>query len=937
MQARLDAKTPPESLLSAPPHTLSAEGVVHALGSSATHGLTNDEAASRLTRFGPNELRAEERTPAWRRFLAQFQDFMIYVLLAAVFIAALQGDVIEAGAILAILLLNGVLGFVQESRAHDALDALKQLSAPTATVIRDGGERDVPAGELVPGDLVLLEAGDLIPADGRLLVTAALRVMESMLTGESTASSKDTTAVLSESTPLGERRDMVFASTAVAVGRGRYVVTTTGQNTEVGRIAGLLAETEEEATPLQRELDRVGKRIAIIVLAIAAIVFVEEAAVAWRTLGEPSLAAALADSAFRLAATNGLLVAVSLAVAAIPEGLPAIVTVSLSLGVRRMAERHALVRRLHAVETLGSTTFICSDKTGTLTRNVMAVKRLLVGLDQADVSGVDGLEPLDAAPDADDFALLLETAASNNDAHVTAEGELVGDPTETALLVAANNLTPGHPRPHRVTEVPFDSQRKRMTTVHYVDGVRVAYTKGGADVVLALCTRARVRGKTLALDDELRGRILAANAGFAEAGLRTLAFAMRELPIESADTGAADGAHAPSRPGDPELLAADIERDLTYLGILGLADPPRPEVRNALAECRHAGIQVAMITGDHALTARAIAREIGLADDAVVVTGPEIEAMSDDELAARVEDVRVYARVDPAHKLRIVDALKRNGEIVAMTGDGVNDAPALKRADIGVAMGKVGTDVARESADMVLADDDFATIVHAIEQGRTVFDNLRKVILFLLSCNMSEVLVVFVTALFSPTAALLPLQLLWINLVTDGLPALALGVDPEESGVMDRPPRDVGESILSAQRQMQIVWQGAVMTLSALALYYFVAPAIPGTTPFVARTMLFSGLVLTQLLHAFDFRDSRGTVWHPRSFANRWLVLALIGSMALQVLVTTLPALREVFQTAPLSAVQWIAVVASALVAVAIIDASAMLAEVRSANHRGAS
>ena len=895
---------------SKPPHTLTAETVVAELSTNAEHGLSPSEAALRLERVGPNRLREEVRTPTWRLFLSQFEDFMIYVLLGAVAIAALQGDVIEAAAILAILLLNGVLGYLQESQARDALDALKQLSAPAATVVRGGSERDIPAEELVPGDVVLLESGDRIPADGRLIEAAALRLVESALTGESEASHKDVAPVAQTDAPLGERGDMVFAGTSVAVGRGRFVVTATGHGTEMGKIADLLADTKEEETPLQRELDTVGKRIALLVLAIAAIVFVEEALVAWRALGETSLALAFADAAFREAATNGLLVAVSLAVAAIPEGLPAIVTVALSLGVRRMAERHALVRRLHAVETLGSTTFICSDKTGTLTKNEMAVRRMIVGLDAASVTEDSGVEPDAAAPHPAALGLLLEIAAANNDAHVGPDGELLGDPTETALLAVARNLAPGHLRPRRLSEIPFDSARKRMTTVHDVDGGRVAFTKGGADVVLELCTHALLRDEVVELDDGLRAAVHAANASLAESGYRTLAFATREI---SADVPA----------------ETDLECDLTYVGILGLVDPPRREVADSLVQCRRAGIRVAMITGDHALTARAVARDIGLlapGDVSAVVTGPQLEAMTDDDLYEIVEHTVVYARVDPEHKLRIVDALKRNGEVVAMTGDGVNDAPALKRADIGVAMGLVGTDVARESADMVLADDNFATIVHAVEQGRTVYDNLRKVILFLLSCNMSEVLVVFITALFSPASALLPLQLLWINLVTDGLPALALGVDPAEAHVMDRPPRDAAESILSAKRQVQVVWQGAVMTVSVLALYYGVAQLIPGTSTAAARTMLFCGLVLTQLLHAFDFRSTEGTVWHGRSLQNRWLVLALFGSMALQMLVIYLPTLQGIFQTAPLSALQWIATFGAAVVAIAAIDLGTLLA-----------
>lgn len=914
------AETPAASPVIESPHTRTAEEVVSALGTDRTRGLSQAEAEHRLQQTGPNRLAEKPRTPKWKLFLSQFQDFMIYVLLGAVLISAIEGQVAEAVAILAILLLNGVLGFFQEYRAEQALEALQELSAPIATVVRDGVERDVPAETLVPGDIVLLEAGDKVPADGRLVETAALRITESALTGESAPARKDAADIAENDAALGDRRGMVFASTAVAIGRGTFVVTGTGQSTEMGKIADLLAETKEEPTPLQQELDVVGKRIAIIVLVIAAVVFVEEVWVEWHRIGG-SLLTDLADPEFRSAVTAGLLVAVSLAVAAIPEGLPAIVTVSLSLGVRRMAERNALVRKLHAVETLGSTTFICSDKTGTLTKNEMTVRRVLAGTDAATVSEDAQLAPVgDRLPLDTDLALLLEIAAANNDAHLTADGALVGDPTETALLVAARDLAPHVSAPQRVAEVPFDSERKRMTTVHQTPTGPIAYVKGGADVVLALCTRARLRGEICPLDDVLRARLHEINAEFAATGHRTLAFAYREL--DPAETDAPDSA---------------IERDLVYVGILGMVDPPRAEVPAAVAECRRAGIHVAMVTGDHALTARAIAHDIGLVDgpEARVVSGPELEAMSDTELAEQVDDIRVYARVNPEHKLRIVDALKSRGHVVAMTGDGVNDAPALKRADIGVAMGRIGTDVAREAADMVLSDDDFATIVHAVEQGRVVFDNLRKVILFLLSCNMSEVLVVFTTALISPDAALLPLQLLWINLVTDGLPALALGVDPGDPHVMDRVPRKADESILSAKRQLGLVWQGGVMTASCLALYYLVAPNLPAMTPNVDRTMLFTALVLTQLLHAFDFRSPHGTVWHPRSLENRWLVLGLLGSMVLQCVVIYLPAAQAIFRTAPLSPVHWVAVIIAAIVAVAIMDASKLIGAARAARQRG--
>lgn len=909
-----ELSTPPTPTLK--PHALATEVVVASLMTNVDVGLDADTVAARLAEIGPNRLNEKPPTPAWRIFLSQYNDFMIYVLLAAVAISAFEGQVPESVAILAILLLNGVLGFIQEYRAEAALEALKQLSAPTATVIRDGIEHDIPAEELVPGDVVLLEAGDKVPSDGRLIEAVALRVVESALTGESQPARKGTCAVPELDAALGDRRCMVFAGTSVAVGRGRFVVTGTGQATEMGKIADLLAATKEEDTPLQKELATVGKRIAIIVLVIAAIVFVEEAWVQWRDIGGPLLGD-LANPQFRTGLTAGLLVAVSLAVAAIPEGLPAIVTVSLSLGVRRMAERNAIVRKLHAVETLGSTTFICSDKTGTLTRNEMAVRRILVGEDSAAVTSDAGIEPADRTPNPADLTLLLQIAAANNDAHVIASGELVGDPTETALLVAAEQLTPGHLKPRRLAEIPFDSERKRMTTVHAIDGTRVAFVKGGADVVLALCTRALIRGEVVSLDDRLRERIAAANAEFAESGHRTLAFATRELTADEA----ADG--------------PNVESGLTYVGILGLVDPPRDEVRVAIEQCHRAGIHVAMVTGDHALTARSIAADIGLLDTDRVVTGPELEAMSDDELERQVPDIRVYARVNPEHKLRIVDALKRRGEVVAMTGDGVNDAPALKRADIGIAMGLIGTDVAREAADMVLSDDNFATIVHAVEQGRVVFDNLRKVILFLLSCNMSEVLVVFVTALVSPQAALLPLQLLWINLVTDGLPALALGVDPGDPDVMERTPRSSAESILTPKRQLQIVWHGAVMTATCLGLYYFVAPLMPGMSPNVDRTMLFAALVLTQLLHAFDFRSEHRTVWHWRSLKNRWLVLGLTGSMALQCVVIYLPAAQGIFKTAPLSPLHWFGVIGASLLAIAVMDATKLATAARNRMQKG--
>ncbi len=888
-------------------HVQTADEVIAALATDPERGLATDEVERRAALYGPNELRAERKTPPWRMFLSQFNDFMIWVLFAAVAISAFEGQLAEAIAITAILLLNGVLGFAQEYRAEQALEALKQMSAPAATVIRDGVETDVPATGLVPGDIILLESGDRVPADARLVHAASLRAEEASLTGESTPVSKVVDVVADPEAALGDRHNTVFAGTSIAVGRGRAVVTATAQATEIGKIAELLAAQEDHKTPLQEELRRLGKIIAVAVLAIAAIVFVVEV---WRTLAESgiTLLDALGSPAARGSITTALLVAIALAVAAIPEGLPAIVTVALSLGVRRMAAHNAVVRKLHAVETLGSTSFICSDKTGTLTRNEMTVRHLLVGTDSAEVLPDGALRPDDIEPLHADRELLLEVAASCNDAHFSADGTLLGDPTETALIAVAERLSADPIRPRRIGEIPFDSERKRMTTVHESDGRRVAYMKGGADVVVGLCSHARLRGETVPMDDALRGRLHALNAELASSGYRTLAFAIRTLDE-----------------GEP-IECDGLERDMTYIGIMGLLDPPRPEVAAAIAECHRAGIQVAMVTGDHALTARAVGSEIGLLEGRRVLTGVEIEAMSDDELFSVSEDTRIYARVDPEHKLRIVGALKRRGHIVAMTGDGVNDAPALKKADIGVAMGRIGTDVSREAADMVLSDDNFATIVEAVRQGRAVYDNLRKFILFLLSCNMSEVLIVFTTALLAPEPALLPLQLLWINLVTDGLPALALGVDPGSPRVMDRPPRGADESILTPRRRFQVVAQGALITVGALAMYLGVRYGLVAVDSAQhAQTMLFTTIVLSQLLHAFNFRSETRSVFRLETLRNRWLVAAFTGSVALQALVIYVPPLQGLFKTQPLGMKDWIAVLLASALPMVLIDAMKLL------------
>jgi Ca2+-transporting ATPase len=890
-------------------HAMATDEVVASLDTDAITGLSAGEAASRLDRFGPNELAAREGPRVVGMFLGQFNDYMIWVLFAALVLSAVQGREIEAIAIAAILVLNGVLGFVQEYQAERAMEALKDMAAPEASVIRGGRELEVPARELVTGDLVVLEAGDRVPADGRLVEAAALRVDEASLTGESRAVLKRTDAVFGADLALGDRSDMMFAATTVSVGRGRLVVTSTGQSTEMGRVAELLSQTEEDRTPLQQELRQVGKVLAIAILAIALFVFITGVFEAQLRLGG-SFLANLHNADFRSVITTQLLVAISLAVAAIPEGLPAVVTLTLSIGVKAMAERNAIVRNLHSVETLGATSFIATDKTGTLTRNEMRVTRLQVGPDLVEVTDDWGLTPVERAPDAADLELLLEVAASANDARYDADGDLFGDPTETALVEAAQQLTGGGMRPRRIGEIPFDSERKRMTTLHRIDDSEYAYMKGATDVVLALCDRALIRGVTVPLTSELSDRFSADNESLAGDGFRTLAFALRRLP---ADLGVDLAAQ--------ELDAEVIERGMVFLGIAGIVDPPRAEVPAAIAIAHRAGIQVAMVTGDHALTAEAIGRQIGLLEGGRVVTGAELERMTDEELTAEVDSIRIYARVNPEHKLRIVEALKRRGHVVAMTGDGVNDAPALKRADIGVAMGDIGTDVAREASDMVLADDDFATIVEAVHRGRVVYDNIKKTVLYLLSCNTSEVLIVFIPTFFIARPALLPLQLLWNNLVTDGAPALALGVDPAEPDVMARGPRDAGQGILTRRNQVRILWQGALLTVGGLAVFWYGEAVMPDHKLVLARTMLFTTMMLSQLLHSLNYRVPSGTIWSRESLRNRWLLLAAAVSLVAQLLIIYVPWLQRIFQTAPLGPGHWVAVALAAIVPVALIDA----------------
>ena len=898
-----------------PPHQQTIDDLVATHGTDARDGLPDEEARHRLARDGANELTADAPVAWWRKFFAQFEDVLVLLLLVATALSAVLWLVeresalpYEAMAILAVVLLNAVMGYVQESRAEAAVAALRDMAAPQAHIIRGGERRRMAAAGLVTGDLILIEEGDVIPADARIVESTALQVAEASLTGESLPVVK-TTAPVAGDAALGDRTNMLYSGTAATYGRGRAVVTAIGMRTEVGSIASMLKAAPHETTPLQKELDRVGRLLAIIVVVIAVVIIVT---------------IVLVQQVRDLSALfDVLLLGVALAVAAVPEGLPAIVTTVLALGVRRMAARHAIVRHLAAVETLGSVDVIASDKTGTLTKNEMTVRTVitasgrvtLTGIGYApsgDVQGESGAAPVDAlkgevkraltAADRANNAVLLERAAV---------WSVQGDPTEGALLVAARKAGLDRAvldaRFQRVGEIPFSSERKVMTTIH-ADAERAehlrVFSKGAPDVLLAHCTHERVSEEARPLSDARRAEIVQTMDALAGEALRALGMATRELPRDAFAHGVAD---------------ERFERDLEFLGVVGMSDPPRPEARDAVARARSAGIRAVMITGDHPRTAAVIAGELGIASDARVVTGVELAQMSDDTLAQTVRDVSVYARVDPAHKLRIVQALQKSGATVAMTGDGVNDAPALKTADIGVAMGMAGTDVSKQAADVVLTDDNFATIVAAVQEGRSIFANIRKFLRFLLSSNIGEVMTMFFGVLLARTIGLeaegtvvvLPLlatQILWINLVTDGAPALALGVDPADEGLMQRAPRPRTEGIITRSMWLGIVFLGTIMAAGTLLVLDASMPGglIQGAGSLrYGQTMAFTTLMLFQVVNVFNARSDVRSAFSGL-FHNRWLWSAVGLSLALQAAVVYLPFLQQAFSTVRLSAADWL-------------------------------
>ncbi|MBW2973755.1 calcium-translocating P-type ATPase, SERCA-type [Candidatus Woesearchaeota archaeon] len=838
-------------------------------------GLSQAEAETRLKKFGPNTIEEAARIHPLQIFASQFKSPLVWILLLAMVVSIVLKEFTDVYIIAAIVLLNAILGFIQEFKAEEAIAALQKLISLKAIVIRSGMQKEINASQLVPGDILILHTGEKVPADARIIDSINLETQEAALTGESVPVKKLTTT-FKKVLAVADRANMVFNSTIITKGRGRAIVTETGMNTEIGKIAKLIKEAKPEPTPLQKKLAHLSGFLGIAVIAIALIVF--------------GAGVLYGNQMFAM-----FLAAVALAVAAIPEGLPAVVTVSLAMGVKKMARHNALVRKLPSVETLGACTVICSDKTGTLTHNQMTVKKIYANDEIIEVAG-SGYDPSGRfSRNPDKFKQLLLAGILNNDAKLRKENEtweIIGDPTEAAVLVSARkaklDVDNIQVRCKRISEIEFSSERKRMTTVNKVGTKKIAYTKGAPEIVLALCNRMLVDGRVIRLSKTQKEKILATNEKFANNALRVLGFAYKEV--------------------DDKISTKDVEHNMIFLGLQAMIDPPRPEVKDAIRKCETAGIKVVMITGDHKATAMAIAKELGMKGKAI--TGIDLDRLENFEDI--VEDIVVYARVNPKHKLKIIEALKKKGHIVAMTGDGVNDAPALKKADLGIAMGITGTDVAKEASDMILADDNFASIVNAVEEGRTIFDNIKKFVEYLLSSNMGEVLTIFVGILLRMPLPLVAIQILWINLVTDGAPALALSAEPPEPRIMKKPPRKVEEKIVNKRRGIMIFLVGILMMLGTLGVFQWYNPE---TNLVYAHTMAFTTLMMFQMFNVINMRSEDYSIFGLK--INKWLVGAIILSIALQVLVVHLPFFNPIFHTVSLKAVDWliaIAISASVLV-----------------------
>ena len=857
------------------------EEVEKELGTDQENGLSSKKVEENRAKYGLNELKEKKKESLLQKFIDQFKDFSIIVLIIAAIVSGVVGVMQGEGftdtiIILIVVLLNAVIGVAQESKAEKSLEALKKLSAHAAKVIRDGKETAIPSRELVPGDLVIIETGDYISADLRVIEAVNLKSQEASLTGESVPVEKRTDAIQATEVGVGDRKNMLFSSSLITYGRGKAIVVKTGMNTEVGKIADMINQTEDQETPLQKKLNSLGKTLGMAALTICAVIFV-----IGLLQGKEII--------------NMFMTAVSLAVAVIPEGLVAVSTIVLAIGVQKMVKKNAIVKKLPAVETLGSSTVICSDKTGTLTQNKMTVEKIFCNDVTADIEKAETNE---------DFRKLIYDCMLCNDSRVLENGEIAGDPTETALVDLALKLD--YPvsimrENPRVAEVPFDSNRKLMSTVNGKDGKYIVYTKGGLDEILRKCDSYLYKGSVRHNLSDYAEWIRTNNEHMANEALRVLAFAYKEID------------HVPSK-----YEMENLESGLTFIGMVGMIDPPREEAKKAVEKCKHAGIKTVMITGDHKATAVAIAKKIGiLENDNEALTGLELDKISDEQLAKDVRKYSVYARVSPEHKVRIVKAWQKNGEIVAMTGDGVNDSPALKTADIGCAMGKVGTEVAKEAADVILTDDNFATIVSAVEEGRRIYDNILKVIQFLLSCNVGEVIVLLLATLFAPTIGrvfgiydismiqvLLPIHILWINLVTDTFPALALAFDPANKDIMDRKPVKKDEGIFTKGRTFRIVYQGFMIGLLTLAAYLIGIGStktaignltLEETKIEVGQTMAFTVLAFSELIHVFNIRDNKNSIFKTGILGNSILIYAVVISALLMGVILVIPQLREIF------------------------------------------
>jgi len=865
----------------------SIESTASQLSVDLNKGLASEEAEKRLEQHGRNELQEKEKESLLAKIINQLKDFLVLILIGASIVSAFVGEVTDSIVIIAIVIINAILGIVQEGKAEKALEALKKMSSPTARVIRDGHVTTVLASVLVPGDIILLEAGDIIPADVRLIESYNLKIEEASLTGESVPVEKNADISFDEDVSIGDRKNMGYMSTTVTYGRGRGIVIGTGSNTEIGKIATAIEEIKDESTPLQQKLDQLGKWLGSACLIICLLVFI--------------IGVMRGQNILEM-----FMVAISLAVAAIPEGLPAVVTIVLALGMKRMADRNAIVRKLLAVETLGSVTVICSDKTGTLTQNEMTVVKAYAGGEKFEITG-QGYNPTGEfsigeevikPEDNENLKLLLNAGLLCNDStleqRVDKTWGIIGDPTEGALTVAAAKAgfeKDEYNRQYkRIAEIPFDSDRKMMTTFHsgYINDKIVSFTKGAPDIILDRCSKCYINGKIEDMTPDIKKKIAEVNSEFARQALRVLAFSYRVFD---------------SLPDD--INSESVEKDLIFIGLMGMIDPPRIEVKDAIVKCKQAGIKPVMITGDYKDTAVAIARDLGMMENEnAVLTGTQLDMIGDEELKEKVRETSVYARVSPEHKVRIVDALKKNNHIAAMTGDGVNDAMALKRADIGVSMGITGTDVAKGTADMVLMDDNFATIVSAVEEGRIIFSNIRKFVFFLLSCNVGEILIVFLSILLQLPVPLLPIQLLWLNLVTDSFPALALGTEKGEPDIMKVKPRNIKEPIINNAMFVGIAIQSIALTLAVLLAFNWALREYNGDL-LIARTVAFTTLILAELIRAYSCRSERYSLFKLGVFTNRIMVIATFVSFVLLLLVIYVPFLQPIFKTYPLSIKDW--------------------------------